>query len=376
MAGRITPFKALLTGSRETGMTGKALLCAIVLCCLGLVPGCVREESADVEAKASSVKIVLVGKKVIRPYIEAIGTLNPNDEVTISSEADGILREITVDEGSHVSRGMVLARINDTSYKLNVANAAASVKQAEASLYNMGIELKRKEALFKEKLVTIQQLDDITTRVAVAEQDLDRAKVAQSLAEEMLSKATVASPKEGIVKAKLVTAGDFIRASMPLLSIVQINPLKLSFTITEKDVGALKRGQEILFAVDSFPGRQFKGRISILYPSLDERTRTLKVEALVSNNRLELKPGFFARLKIYTGGARSAVVVPATSILYEGARFRVFLKEGCRAREKLIRPGGKYDDMVEVLEGLKGGEKLIVAGQNGLSDGDAVVVEK
>jgi membrane fusion protein, multidrug efflux system len=377
MAGRLIPMNGLLERCRDKGITGTVLVAAITLFALGIAPGCTKEhESREPEIKLSSVKVVTVGKKNVRPYIEAIGSLNPHDEVTISSEVDGILKELTVTEGSHVSPDMVLARINDISYRLNVDNASAAVKQAEASLMNLGIEHKRKEALYSEKLVTIQQFDDVTTRLAVAEQDLDRAKVALSLAQEMLTKATIKSPKGGIVKARLVTTGDFIRASMPILSIVQINPLKLTFTITEKDVGALRRGQEILFTVDPFPGKQFRGTISVIYPSLDERTRTLKVEATVPNNSLELKPGFFARLKIYTGFARNAVVIPATSILYEGARFRVFLQEGERAREKGIRPGMKHDDMVEVLEGLKGGEKLITVGQNGLSDGDAIFVER
>jgi membrane fusion protein, multidrug efflux system len=353
-----------------------ALLAAAFLCALVSAPGCGGDRGREKSVKATSVQLVAVGRKNVRPYIESIGNLDPNDEVVISSEVDGILKDIRVDEGSPVHRGMLLARINDTSYRLNVANAGAQVKQAEANLSNLRVEHRRKEALFKEKLVTIKDFEDVTTRLTVAEQDLDRARVNMALAREMLDKATITSPKEGIVKEKRVTAGDFIRASTPLLSIVQINPLRLSFTITEKDVGVLRIGQEVLFTVDPFPGRVFSGRLSSIYPSLDVRTRTLRAEAFVPNGGFELKPGFFARLRIYTGDTRFAVVIPSTSILYEGTRFRVFVREGNRAREKEVRLGRKYDDMVEVLAGLKGGEQLIVAGQGTLSDGDPVVVEK
>jgi len=289
---------------------------------------------------------------------------------------DGILKDIRVDEGSRVTRGMVLARINDTGYRLNVANARAQLKQAQANLANLRIEHGRKKALFNEKLVTIQQFDDVSTRLTVAEQDLDRARVSLSLAADMLAKTTIRAPKEGVVKEKRVTTGDLIRAGMPLLAIVQVNPLKLSFTITEKDVGALKLGQDIVFSVDPFPGREFSGKLSIICPSLEERSRTLRAEATVPNDTLELKPGLFARLKIFTGPPRDAVVIPATCILYEGTKTRVFVQEGTKARERTLRLGGKYDDVVEVVEGLKGGERIITVGQSGLTDGAEIAVER
>ncbi|HNY64667.1 MAG TPA: efflux RND transporter periplasmic adaptor subunit [Deltaproteobacteria bacterium] len=356
-------------------ITGGVLVAALVLVGVGRTSGCMKRGGGEV-AKASTVYVQVVGTKNIRPGIEAIGTLNPNDEVIISSEVDGILKDIRVDEGSRVTRGMVLARINDTGYRLNVANARAQLKQAQANLANLRIEHGRKKALFNEKLVTIQQFDDVSTRLTVAEQDLDRARVSLSLAADMLAKTTIRAPKEGVVKEKRVTTGDLIRAGMPLLAIVQVNPLKLSFTITEKDVGALKLGQDIVFSVDPFPGREFSGKLSIICPSLEERSRTLRAEATVPNDTLELKPGLFARLKIFTGPPRDAVVIPATCILYEGTKTRVFVQEGTKARERTLRLGGKYDDVVEVVEGLKGGERIITVGQSGLTDGAEIAVER
>jgi membrane fusion protein, multidrug efflux system len=376
MAGRIPSPNALLERYGVRGIAGCVLLVAFALFVVGRTSGCMKKDEGDDADKASSVKIQVVGKRNIRPSIEAIGTLNPNDEVIISSEVDGILKDITVDEGSRVHKGMILARINDTGYRLNVANARAQLKQAQANLANLRIEHKRKQALFTEKLVTIQQFDDVSTRLTVAEQDLDRARVSLSLAVDMFTKTTIRAPKEGIVKEKRVTTGDLIRAGTPLVSIVQIDPLKLSFTITEKDVGALRIGQDVVFSVDPYPGRKFSGRLSIICPSLEERSRTLKAEALVPNSSLELKPGFFARLKVFTGPARDAVVIPVTSILYDGAKTRAYVQEGKKAREKALRLGGKFGDVVEVIEGLKGGERLITVGQSGLSDGAEIIEDK
>jgi membrane fusion protein, multidrug efflux system len=372
MAGQGTPRKGCLRNHGDMARITTLVLVAAALCTTPLSLGCTKKDENAKDDKISNVKVMVVEKRTIQPYIDAIGSLSPYEEVTISSEVDGILDSINVDEGTQVSKGMVLARVNDTDYRLNVSNARATLKQAEATLVNLKIEQKRKEALFKEELVTLQQFDDVSTRLTVAAQELDRAGVAMSLAQERLWKATIRSPIKGIVKQKVVTAGDFIRASMPVLSIVQVDPLKLDFTITEKNVSSLKLGQDVIFTVDAFPGKEFSGKLSIIYPSLEERTRTLKVEATVPNHSLDLKPGFFARLRIYTSAPREAVVIPVTSILYESTRVRVFVREGKKARERFLKVGGKYGDVVEVLDGLKGGENLIIVGQNNLTDGTGI----
>ncbi len=351
------------------GKTGFMVLMVAALCIAIASPGCARKDEAVMSEKMNNVKVWPVEKRSVQPYLDSIGSLYPDEEVTVSSEADGMLRAVYVDEGTPVSRGTVLAKVDDTDYRLNVSTAEALVKQAEAGLLNLKVEHRRKEALYKEELVTLQQFDDISTRLAVETQELQRAQVALSLARQRLHKTTVCSPIQGIVKLKMVSAGDFVRTSMPVMTIVRINPLKLSFSVTEKDVGLLKVGQDIVFTVDTFPGREFKGTLKVIYPSLDERTRTLRAEALVENPTLELKPGFFARVKVYTSSPREAVVVPATSLLYEGTKVKAFLQEGDRARERSLRIGSKYGEMVEVLEGLTGGEKLIVVGQNNLADG-------
>lgn len=376
MAGQKTPMGGGSGRYGDRATTGFILLIAAALCMAHFTIGCTKKKETAKTEKVSNVKVWEVEKRSVRPFIDTIGSLNPNDEVVISSEVDGILKDIRVDEGTPVAKGMVLARVDDTDYRLAAATAEAVVRQAEANLANLTTERKRKEALFKEELVTSQQFDDVSTRLTVATRDLDRAKFALSLSKERVGKSTICSPLQGIVKERKVTAGDFIRAGMPILTIIQIIPLKLSFTITEKDVGSLKTGQDVAFTVDPFPGREFIGRLNIIYPNLDERTRSLKAEALVQNPTLELKPGFFARVKVFTSLPKDAVVIPATSILYEGTRVKVFLREGSLARERSIKVGGKYGDMVEVLDGLKGAETLIVVGQNNLTDGVRINVVK
>jgi membrane fusion protein (multidrug efflux system) len=362
-------------GRKHALLRATALVTMTVLCCAAVLgSGCQKKVEKAKPERVINVKVWTTAKQTIQPFVEAVGTLKPNDEATISPEVDGILSSIKVDEGSTVSKGMVLAVIKDTDYRLALDQAASARKQAEALLANVKIEYQRKEALLKDELVTKQQFDDVSTRLSVATQDLDKAAAALALTRERLGKTTIRSPLNGLVSQRMATGGDFVRASVPILSIIQNDPLKLSFAVTEKDLGKVKQGQKVVFTVDAFPGSEFEGSLSVLYPNLDERSRTLTVEALVPNGELTLKPGLFARVKVYTAAPKETVVVPITALLYEGARIRVFVLDGNKASERTVAVGGKYGDMMEITDGLKAGEMLIVVGQNQLTDGVKVNV--
>jgi RND family efflux transporter MFP subunit len=222
--------------------------------------------------------------------------------------------------------------------------------------------------------VTKQQFDDVSTRLALAEAERERLKVTLSLAKEKLKKTKVYSLLSGVVKAKKVSAGDYVKNGTNLFTIIQNNPIKLDFTVTEKDVGKLKKGQDVLLRVDAFPDKEFKGRVNIIYPSLEERTRTLQVEALVPNAQELLKPSLFAHVTLYTGDARDTIVIPATSLLYESEKVKVFVVEGDRAREREIKLGNKYGEMMGIEKGMKEGELVVTIGQQNLFENAKVNV--
>ena len=161
-----------------------------------------------------------------------------------------------------------------------------------------------------------------------------------------------------------------------LFVIIQSNPIKLRFTVTERDVGKVKIGQDVSLRVDAFPEREFKGDVTTIYPSLEEKTRTLLVEALVPNPEESLKPGFFAKVILYTGPPKETVVIPVTALLYEETKVRIFVEEGGRAKVRDVKPGSKYGELMEIVEGLQEGEKVVVAGQQNLSEGVKVNVAR
>jgi membrane fusion protein, multidrug efflux system len=337
--------------------------------------GCQKSEK-KLEARVVNVKVCTVESRSLRPFIGTIGTLKPYEEVVVSSEVDGIARKIMIDEGSVVSKGMLLAEINETDYRLEAGRAEAALRQTEASLANVKLEYERKAALYKEELVTKQQFDDVSARRAFAEGELDRARASLALAKEKLIKTKIYSPLQGFVKEKKVTTGDYVRNGTALLVVIQSDPIKLNFTVPEKEVGKLRIAQDVAFKVDSFPSQEFRGRIRNIYPNVEEKTRTLQVEALVPNRENRLKPGFFAKVTLFTEGAGDRLVIPATSILYDNERLKVFIAEGNVAKEKEVKIGGKYGELIEVMEGLKKGDVVVTAGQNNLAEGVKINVAR
>ena len=368
----VNPEKNKISGYRAR--QSLSLIMILIMVCFMLV-ACTKEKKEQPE-RAVNVRIATAEKKKIQPYLETTGTLKADEEVTVSSEVDGIVRQIKVDEGSSVNKGTLLVEINEIDYVLDWKRSEAALKQTEANLANAQAEYKRKNTLYQEELITRQQFDDITTKIALADAEMDRAKATLAISKEKLARTKVYSPLTGAVKEKRVSIGDYVRNGTPLLQLIKINPLKLNFTISEKDAASIKIGQEVAFSVDSYADKKFKGRVSLLYPNVEEKTRTLQAEALVPNADHLLKPGYFARTLIYTAKPREVVLAPITALLYDNAVIRIFVVDGDKARERVIKIGGKYGEFIEVLEGLKEMEQIVVVGQNNLSEGVKVNVAR
>lgn len=354
----------------------RMLFFAVFIICLAiLITGCGKKKR-EVKERIANVRVAVVSTKAVRPSLESVGNLTAFDEVVVSSEVDGILKKIYVDEGSAVTAKSVIAEISETDYRLDVSRNEAALRQAKAALENIKHEYSRKHSLFKEELVTKQQFDDISARLVLGEAEVERIEAGLSLSKERFAKTKIYAPTNGMVKERKVTAGNYLRNGTPIASIVQVDPLKLIFTVTEKDVGRLKIGQDVKFKVDACPDEAFKGKLNTIYPHLEERTRAMHVEATVPNANRLLKPGFFARVVLYTGPVREAIVIPVTAVVYDGSETKAFTVEADQAKEKRLKTGQKYGEFVEILDGIKPGEQLVVVGQNNLAGGMKVNVAR
>jgi membrane fusion protein, multidrug efflux system len=370
--------KAVRANKKNTSEQRRAYMPLLIFAALIAMLACVacgKEKKVEVE-RLVNVKTALAEKKQIQPYLETTGTLKAEEEVTVSSEVDGIVRKITVEEGSRIRHGELLAVINDIDYGLELKKSEAALKQSQASLANARAEFSRKHSLYEEELITKQQFDDVSTRLALAQAEVERARATLGASREKLARTKIYSPLTGAVKEKKISVGDYVRNGTPLFALIKIDSLKLNFTISEKDAASLKTQQEVVFNVDAFAGQKFRGKVSLLYPNVEEKTRTLQAEAVVPNADHILKPGYFARTQIFTQAARDAVVIPITALLYDGSTVRIFVVNDKKAHERIIKIGNKYGEDVEVVEGLQEKEQVVVVGQNNLSEGVKVNVAR
>ncbi|MBF0344096.1 MAG: efflux RND transporter periplasmic adaptor subunit [Nitrospirae bacterium] len=320
-------------------------------------------------------------KTTLRPFVEATGTIEPFERVTVSSEVDGLLSQLTVAEGSKVSKGTILAKVNDSDLTLTLKRDELALIQAEASLANLKIEYERKAALYKDELVTRQQFDDITAKVSIAEAEAGRVKAAVQLSKQRLDKTIINSPITGAVDVKKVSTGDYVRNGTPIVTIIRTNPVKLNFSVPEKAAQYLGVGQEVEFKVDALQQQQFRGKVSVIYPTVDKKTRTLEVEALVDNADDSLRPGYFAHVIIYMQQPRDVIAVPATALTYEGEGVKLYVVDGDKASQVMVKIGQSFTDeksleLTEITQGVTVGLSVVVVGQQSLFDGARVKVHK
>lgn len=393
------------------------MILVVLLLILSLAPACSRVPESTAEAVAAPAPALTVeGGKVasreLQRTVSAIGTLDPNQEVIVTNQVEGLVSSLSVDLGDSVKQGQLLAQLDIRELELAVRQQTAAlqeemarlgvtdpgagvdeastsqVRQAEATFAEARIRLDRTKKLTDEGVLPKQQLDEQQARYDIAEAALKSSresvrniratiaarKAALDLAEKKLSDARVVAPLAGFVKERSTSEGVYLRANSPVVTLVQANPLKLRVEVPETAIGAVQAGRIVQFTVDSLPDRTFEGRISRLSPSVDQQSRTLKLEALVDNGRGELKPGLFARVTILTGRQEKALVAPAEALFAVAGIEKVFLIQEGKVTERIVRSGTRGDGFVEILEGVQEGDLLATSNLGSLQQGREVNV--
>jgi RND family efflux transporter MFP subunit len=391
-----------------------------ILCLLIFVAGCSSSDSQPTqlaEAASSpaviSINVAKVELHELRRSVEAVGTLDPNEEVTISNQVEGIVEKLFVDLGDAVKPGQIVAQIDTRELELNVhqqeaalqqelarvgltdANSSldeastSQVRQAEASFADARIRLERTRKLAESGVIAQQQLDAQQAQYDSAEAavrssretvrniraTISARKAALALAQKKLADAKITAPLTGFVKDRPAAAGQFLRANSPVVTIVQNTPLRLRADVPESAVAWIRTGRLVQFHVDAFPERTFEGRITRLSPSVDQQSRTLKLEAIVDNANGLLKPGFFARVTVQTDRKDKVLVVPAGSLVTTAGIEKVFVIENGRVAERIVRSGTRLDTGIEIIDGVKEGELVARSEIESLQQGREVTIQ-
>ena len=397
--------------SRRTFARGFWLTLSIFGLALAL-SGCSKRKDQTVQADAAQtqplvVKTAVVGERPVERYVEVVGSLKADQEVVVSSEEKGIIEELPVDLGSVVRRGQMLARLSQREAQLHVDQAKAAldqararvglrngssgleaeqnseVRQAKAALDEARLRYQRAKTLIKNGDISQERFDEAEIQQRSAEaryqasQDsfrnqtalVDQRAAELQLARKELQDTIIVAPIDGAVSARHVTRGEYIRAETKIVTLVRSNPLRLQAVVPEVAVASVHLKQTVMLSVDAYPGKTFSGVISRISPSLDEKARTLTLEATVPNADGELKPGLFASVQLLVAKESPALMVPSNSLLEFAGLTKVFVVEGNRAVERVVKTGLREGGYVEILEGAKAGERVAVENLGKLSNG-------
>ena len=378
--------------------------------------GCSKTDNAQARGRDTSakpVKVDIVREETVKRAVELVGTLAAVDQVTISSEADGKVSRILADLGDPVKAGQPLIQVDREKQQYNFdqqratldkalaqlgapdpqhlpeAEKTPDVQKAHADLAQARQAYDRANELFKRTLVPQQTLDDAATTLQSKQASYDlslqnaknlRASIQASeasmkLADRQLRDTEIRAPFDGYVEKRLVNLGELVKSQMPVMSVVRVDPLKVIAEIPEKMAPWIKDGQPVQLHVDAYPDKTFIGTVSRISPAVNTATRAFPFEALVPNKDALLKPGTFARVHIESGKLDNVLTLPYSTMQYRYGVNRVFVVDGDKLAARELKVGDRLGDRIEIISGVKAGDRVAATDVDKLADGLKVSVK-
>jgi len=327
---------------------------------------------------AAPVKVFKVRRERITEKITYTGTLEALTKINITPEVGGKIARIHVQEGDRVSQGQLLAELETESIRLQLRQAEAGVAVAEASQADALRNKERMDRLIKENAVSEMQREKVQLAYDAAAAQLEQARAGLNLARHALDVSIMKAPFAGVVASKNAEVGDVINPMMGgysgasgVLTLMNYSKIKIAVAISSEDIGRIRKGQEAVLRVGAIPGRDFRGAVRVVNLTADPLNKKFGVEVVIDNPDAVLRPGTFGDLVFEVQSHENALVVPQKAIL---ENTYVFIVEGGKAVKKNVAIGLQNTTMVEVLDGLAEGARVVVEGNFGLEEGAAVQV--
>ncbi len=322
---------------------------------------------------ATPVVLAPVELREVEHHIEASGQLVAQYEAQIAAEVPGRITEILLLEGDQADAGAVVLEIDPERRKLEVEDARARLLEADAALFEQKREENRIRELRSKQVASQAQLDRVETEIKLAHARLAAARSHLGIAERALRDASVSAPFAGLIATRSVSVGEFVNVGQGLFELVALDPLEVEFSVAEKDSSRVALNSEIAVRVAPFPDQSFRAVVTLVSPTIDVRTRTLRLKAILPNPDRHLRPGLFARVDLGVDRRSDVPMIPEEAILYRSDEEVVFLlADGNRVERRIIETGVHLDGAVEIVEGLEGGELVVTRGHQDLIDGALV----
>ena len=346
---------------------------------LVLLSACQKPVSeARKPAPAEVVSVTVARPETLRVdrTIPLVGTLFPKDEATLCAEVEGRVEKTTVDFGDRLTNGQEIAFIDTTAYAALALRAAADVARAKATLSNAGQNLRRTTELRKASIASVSDFDKAVADADEARAAVEAVEASQTVAELNVSRSRLKVPFAAAVTERLVGPGDFVHIGTPLFHVVNDRLIKYITSVPERFAGEVKKDQLVRFTVDQHPGRTFEGRVLLISPSVNTKTRAFPFGALVKNPDLTLKANAFARGELVLEKDVPVLVLPVEAVINFAGVTKVFVVEGDVARVREVQVGRIQDSRQQILGGLKAWDSVVVTGHGRLRDGLKVTVKK
>ena len=387
---------------------------AVMLLAALSVSGCSRSEADNPSAKVVpplpiAVKTRPAEARALPQLLDVTGTLNADAQTEVAAETAARAVRVNVERGQVVEAGAVLAQLDQqdalnqlheaeaveaqTTAKLGLAPGQAfdalqtpEVRQARVTAERMELEHQRYERLIAQGLVSQSEYDlkrndalawkeQLAAKMNEARQtyqtlQAQRARVA--MARKTLADTTIRAPYAGLIVEKHINVGQYVQKGARVATLVRVDPLRVELAVPEAAVASVKRGQKVAFWVQTYPGRTFEGSIAYVGPALKADARALVVEALVPNASGALHPGLFATARIELPAGSPTPFVPVSAVQTEAGVSRVFVIRNELAEQRFVQLGREVNGHIEIVRGLKAGERVATNPPESLIDGSPV----
>lgn len=350
--------------------------------------GCSDKDSSqgEINLRKVSVKVYKVGRGKLTSYLNVSGTTLPLEKARVGAKVEATIKEILVDEGDRIKKGQVLIRLDPKDFLLDVDRAKAALETAHAELERAEHDLEQKSqdwrrlsALYERKAIAKHRYDAMKAAFSMAQ---SKVKACQSkikereaelkLAEKRYQDSVVRAPFDGVVTKKLLSEGEISSLwayNWETLEVMDLSKIKVECEVSEKWKSQLREGIETFIEVDAYPEEKFRGKITTINPKVDPLQRTFRVKIIIPNPEYRLTAGMFVRIKIVLEAKEGILTIPEKEIVERPDGHFIFVVQDGIAKRRKISLGIKEGEWVEVREGLKEGEMIVIEGSHRLQDG-------
>jgi len=326
--------------------------------------------SADVPTISAETGVVarqdLVEPLAVRGLIVAM----PNQDVKIAAQVAGRIDSLNVAEGDFVRAGQVIAEIDPRPFNDQKRQAAAAVSNTKAALENAKLNLERTERLFQRGIAAGKEVEDARAQLAGAEAAREQAAASFDTAERDLSRTRVASPIAGQIVKRLASVGEQVdgTASQPIAQVANLDHVEIAAAIPVEHLGRIKIGQPVTVTSDAYVDQPFTGEIIAIAPSVDAATNTTLARIRMANPGRLLKVGMFVQAQVGLSIHKGALTVPPSAVSKGEDDAAVYIVAGETATRTKVTLGMETTAAVEVLDGVKEGQKILTSAVHGLGE--------